>query len=169
MDIELKMDAALFKSEVEMLWIRIEPVLQRHAHIFPGYTKESFLRVHNYVVTHCWGYPDDMPSTMIVPLADMFNCLPTDTSYNIYSKQKNISFVPKKKIDFSAVYAKEFKEGLMDSQSLKLNEAKGKRARVSRETRIEEIRCKMEQDMKHFAHGTENQVAIADIWQEKGY
>jgi len=57
----------------------------------------------------------------------------------------------------------------MDSQSLKLNEAKGKRARVSRETRIEEIRCQMEQNMKHFADGTESQVTIADIWQEKGY
>ena len=27
----------------------------------------------------------------------------------------------------------------------------------------------MDQDMKHFADGTENQVTITDIWQEKGY
>ena len=27
----------------------------------------------------------------------------------------------------------------------------------------------MEQNMKHFVLGTQNQVTIADIWQEKGY
>jgi hypothetical protein len=111
MDSELKMDAELYKSEIETEWIQIEPVLQRFTHMFSEYTKEGFLHVYNYVITHCWGYPDDMPATMVVPLADMVNCLPTDTFYDVYSKQTNSSFGPNKKIDASAVFVKEFKEG----------------------------------------------------------
>lgn len=42
-------------------------------------------------------------------------------------------------------------------------------ARVSRETRIEEIRCQMEKNMKQFALGTESYATIANIWEENGY
>ena len=144
MDSELKMDAELFKSELETIWIQIEPVLQRNPQMFPFYTKESFLRLHYYVATHCFGYPEAMPSTMAVPLADMINCLPTDTSYDVYSKQNNPGFVSNKKIDSSSVYVKEFKEGLLDTYSQDLiqskSEGKRKTSRVSRENRIEEIR-----------------------------
>ena len=85
MDKELEMDAELYKSEIETEWAQIEPVLQRYeSELFPGYTKELFLRMYNYACTRCFGWT--LPSTMMVPLADFMNHLPIDTSYDVYSK-----------------------------------------------------------------------------------
>ena len=87
-DKELEMDAALYKSEIETEWASIEPVLARHANdLFPGYTKEIFLRMYNFACTRCFGWT--LPSTMMVPLADFMNHLPIDTSYDVYSKHEH--------------------------------------------------------------------------------
>lgn len=179
MDSELKMDAELYKSEIETEWIQIEPVLQRNPDMFPGYDKESFLRMYNYACTRCFGWT--LPSTMMVPLADFMNHLPIDTSYDVYSKRSHevkqsvnsekthSSFVPNKKTDYSAIYVKEFKEDSLDPHFQALIKgkfgAKRKAPRVLRETIIQEIRHHMEQNMKHFVLGTEDQVRRADIWQ----
>lgn len=40
MDVELVMDAELYKSELETEWTQIEPVLEANAHLFPNYSKE---------------------------------------------------------------------------------------------------------------------------------
>ena len=87
-DKELEMDAALYKSEIETEWASIEPVLAQHANdLFPGYTKEIFLRMYNFACTRCFGWT--LPSTMMVPLADFMNHLPIDTSYDVYSKHEH--------------------------------------------------------------------------------
>ena len=113
--------------------------------MFPGYTKEGFLRVHNYVYTHSFGYPEEMPTTLCVPLADMINCLPTDTSYDVYCKSTTSSFIPnpnnhpkKRRINSSSVFVKEFREGLLDTHSQDVvkgdSASKRKATRVPRES-----------------------------------
>lgn len=83
------------------------------------------------------------------------------------------SFSLNRETDYSAIYEKEFKEDLIDANSQALIKgkfaAKDKDARVSRETRIEEIRCQMKKNMKQFALGSESYVSIANIWEENGY
>ena len=125
MDTELQMDCELYKSEIETERASIAPVLIKYANdLFPGYTKELFLRMYNYACTRCFGWT--LPSTMMVPLADFMNHLPIDTSYDVYSKQSHevkqsvngekthSTFKPDKKTDYSAIYVKEFAEDAID-------------------------------------------------------
>ena len=124
MDMELKMDSELYKSEIDTEWVQVEPMLKKHPELFTGYTRESFLRFYNFACTRCFGW--SLPSTMMVPLADFMNHLPIDTSYDVYSKQSHevkktvnsqkteSSSKANKKTDYSAVYAKEFKEDSID-------------------------------------------------------
>lgn len=82
------------------------------------------MRLYNYACTRCFGWT--LPNTMMVPLADFMNHLPIDTSYNVYSKscheakqsvaasRTTSSFRPDKRTDYSAAYAKEFKEDSLD-------------------------------------------------------
>ena len=81
------MDAHLYQTEIETEWTQIEPVLARHADLFPGYTKEQWLRMYNYACTRCFGWT--LPSTMMVPLADFMNHLPIDNEYDVYSKRSH--------------------------------------------------------------------------------
>jgi len=87
MDMELTMDAELYRSELETEWEQIEPMLRSNQVLFPGYTKELFQRMYNYACTRCFGWT--MPSTMMVPLADFMNHLPIDNDYNVYSKESH--------------------------------------------------------------------------------
>jgi len=86
-DVELRMDAELYRSEIETEWSQIEKVMQRHAEMFNGYTRELFEKFYNYACTRCFGWT--LPSTMMVPLADFMNHLPIDNEYNVYSKQSH--------------------------------------------------------------------------------
>ena len=124
MDAELTMDAKLYKTEIETEWTQIEPVLEQHRDLFPGYSRELFLRFYNYACTRCFGWT--LPSTMMVPFADFMNHTPIDTTYDVYSKQEHTvkqtinsektqsSFKANKKTDYSAVYKKEFAEDQLD-------------------------------------------------------
>ena len=124
MDKELEMEAALYKSEIETEWTQIEKVLQKNSAMFPGYTKELFLKMYNYACTRCFGWT--LPSTMMVPLADFMNHLPIDTDYDVYSKrthsvkqsvnsEKTVSSsTGSKKTNYSAIYVKEFAEDSLD-------------------------------------------------------
>ena len=124
MDIELQMDAELYKSELETEWEQVQPMLLKNAEMFPGASKELFSRFYNFACTRCFGWT--LPSTMMVPLADFMNHLPIDNEYNVYSKQSHSemqsvnslktvsSFKASKKTDFSAVYKKEFAEDTID-------------------------------------------------------
>ena len=87
MDTELTMDAKLYKTEIETEWCQVKPVLDGNPDLFPGYTKELFLRMYNFACTRCFGWT--LPSTMMVPLADFMNHAPVDTSYDVYSKQEH--------------------------------------------------------------------------------
>ena len=151
MDTELTMDAKLYKTEIETEWCQVKPVLEGYPDLFPGFTKELFLRMYNFACTRCFGWT--LPSTMMVPLADFMNHAPVDTSYDVYSKQEHAvkqsvnsektqsTFVPNKKTDYSAIYKKEFAEDSIDPHYQALIKGKlgpkRKRPRVSREAIIE--------------------------------
>ena len=124
MDVELKMDAELYRSEIETEWRQIEPILQANPSLFPGYSKDVFERFYNFACTRCFGWT--MPSTMMVPLADFMNHLPIDNEYNVYSKSMHTEMQSvnsektsstckaSKRTDYSAIYKKEFAEDLLD-------------------------------------------------------
>lgn len=156
----------------------MEPVLKKHADLFPGYTQELFMKMYNYACTRCFGWT--LPSTMMVPLADFMNHLPIDNDYNVYSKMSHSvmqsvnsektasSKRGSKKTDYSAIYTKEFQEDSLDPHCQALIKGqlgrKSKKAPVSRIANLEVIRAHMEENMKYCLLGQEDKVTRADIW-----
>ena len=124
MDTELMMNCILYKSEIEAEWLEIKPILEANQELFPGVTKDLFVRMYNYACTRCFGWT--LPSTMMVPLADFMNHLPIDTNYDVYSKNSHevkqsingektqARKTGDKKTDYSQLYKKEFAEDSVD-------------------------------------------------------
>ena len=121
MDIELTMEAKLYKAEIDKEWTQLEAVFKTYPDVFPGATKELWLEMYNFACTRCFGW--SLPSTMMVPMADFQNHLPVDTQYDVFSKEAHASKSSVNsakteknkgnlKVDFSAVYSKQFMEDL---------------------------------------------------------
>lgn len=183
-DVELRMDAELYRSEIETEWSQIEKVMQRHAEMFNGYTRELFEKFYNYACTRCFGWT--LPSTMMVPLADFMNHLPIDNEYNVYSKQshevkqtinsqKTSSKIGQgnRKTNYSAIYKKEFAEDSLDPHKQALIKgqlsSKSKKPQVPREQIVSQIREHMETNMKHMILGNDELVKTPEVWQQYDY
>ena len=118
------LDAELYKSEIDTEWTQMQPILEKYkTDLFPGYTKELFVKMYNYACTRCFGWT--LPDTMMVPFADFLNHLPIDTNYDVYSKHfheakssvnsaKTSSSRANRKTDFSGLYSKKYLEDELD-------------------------------------------------------
>ena len=67
------MQAKEVKKEVEVLWDVTSKVINVHPETFniPKITKELFTYYYHFIISRCFGY--GLPTTMIVPVIDMFN------------------------------------------------------------------------------------------------